>query len=156
MAQTQAKTVEGTAPHGTGASESGNGRILEVQNPATGQTIARVPAIGTDDVAELAARARAAQPGWEALGFEGRAKVLKRAQRWTTDNADRIARTIISETGKTYEDAQLAEISYAAQSFGFWAKNAEDYLSDEKIRCPHPCWPAVSSSCATGRWAWWA
>ena len=138
MAQTQAKTVEGTAPHGTGASESGNGRILEVQNPATGQTIARVPAIGTDDVAELAARARAAQPGWEALGFEGRAKVLKRAQRWTTDNADRIARTIISETGKTYEDAQLAEISYAAQSFGFWAKNAEDYLSDEKIRSSSP------------------
>ena len=138
MAQTQAKTVEGTAPHGTGASESGNGRILEVQNPATGQTIARVPAIGTDDVAELAARARAAQPGWEALGFEGRGKVLKRAQRWTTDNADRIARTIISETGKTYEDAQLAEISYAAQSFGFWAKNAEDYLSDEKIRSSSP------------------
>jgi len=138
VAQTQAKTVKGTAPHGTGASESGNGRILEVQNPATGQTIARVPAIGTDDVAELAARARAAQPGWEALGFEGRAKVLKRAQKWTTDNADRIARTIISETGKTYEDAQLAEISYAAQAFGFWAKNAEDYLADEKVRSTSP------------------
>ncbi|MDQ3720061.1 MAG: aldehyde dehydrogenase family protein [Actinomycetota bacterium] len=138
MAQTQAQTVEGTAPHGTGASDSGNGRILEVHNPATGQPIARVPAIGTDDVAELAARARAAQPGWEALGFEGRAKVLRRAQKWTTDNADRIARTIISETGKTYEDAQLAEIAYAAQAFGFWAKNAEDYLSDEKIRSTSP------------------
>ena len=136
MAQTEPQTVDGTASHSNGA--AGNGSTIEVQNPATGQTIARVPAIGTDQVAELAARARAAQPGWEALGFEGRAKILKRAQKWTTDNADRIARTIISETGKTYEDAQLAEISYAAQAFGFWAKNAEDYLADEKIRSTSP------------------
>src|SRR3954462_5319540 len=131
-AQTEPQTVEGTASHSKGA--SGNGSTIEVQNPATGQTIARVPAIGTEQVAELAARARAAQPGWEALGFEGRAKVLKRAQKWTTDNPHRIARAIMSETGKTYETAQLAEISFVAQAFGFWAKNAEDYLSDEKIR----------------------
>ncbi|MDQ3587630.1 MAG: aldehyde dehydrogenase family protein [Actinomycetota bacterium] len=134
MAQTKAQTVEGTAPHVSGAPGSDDRRTIEVNNPATGLTIARVPTIGTDGVGELAARARAAQPGWEALGFEGRAKVLKRAQKWTTDNADRIARTIVSETGKTYEDAQIAEISYAAQAFGFWANNAEDYLSDEKIR----------------------
>ena len=42
--------------------------------------------------------------------------------------------TIISETGKTYEDAQLAEISYGANAFGFWAKNAEKYLADEKVK----------------------
>ena len=59
-------------------------------------------------------RARAAQPAWEALGFEGWARILKRAQKWTLDNSERIARTIVSETGKAYEDALLAEVGYAA------------------------------------------
>ena len=50
------------------------------------------------------------------------------------DNSDRIVRTIVSETGKTYEDAQLAEISYGAAAFGFWAKHAPEYLADERVR----------------------
>jgi acyl-CoA reductase-like NAD-dependent aldehyde dehydrogenase len=55
-----------------------------------------------------------------------------------TDNSDRIARTIVEETGKTYEDAQLAEVSYAANAFGFWAKHAPEYLADEKLRSSSP------------------
>ncbi len=84
-------------------------------------------------MAELATRARAAQPGWEAFGFEGRARVLLRMQKWVMDNADQIAATIVSETGKTFEDAQLAEISYGGGAFGFWAKRAEKYLADERV-----------------------
>ena len=44
----------------------------------------------------------------------------------------------MSETGKTYEDALLAEICYADDPFGFWAKNAEKYLADERIRSASP------------------
>ena len=40
----------------------------------------------------------------------------------------------MSETGKTYEDAQLAEIGYAGGAFGFWAKEAAGYLADEKVK----------------------
>jgi acyl-CoA reductase-like NAD-dependent aldehyde dehydrogenase len=54
-------------------------RQIEVQNPATGQVIASVNAVAPDEVPALVARARAAQPGWEALGFEGRARILRRA-----------------------------------------------------------------------------
>src|SRR3954462_12073565 len=111
---------------------------IEVENPATGQVIATVPDLGPDDVKAMVARARAAQPGWEALGFEGRARVMRRAQKWVVDNAERVMETIVSETGKTYEDAQLAEISYAASAFGFWAKNAEKYLADEKVKSASP------------------
>src|SRR3954454_24077109 len=107
---------------------------IEVLNPATGQVAGKVPDLGPAEVAELARRARAAQPGWEALGFEGRARIFRRAQKWILDNADRVIGTIVSETGKTYEDAMFAEISYAASSFGFWAKNAEDFLADERVR----------------------
>src|SRR4029079_7078826 len=101
---------------------------IEVLNPATGDVIRKVPDLGPADVAELARRGRAAQPGWEALGCEGRGRILRRAQKWVLDNADRVIATIVSETGKTYEDAMFAEFSYAASSFGFWAKNAEEFL----------------------------
>src|SRR3954452_18484061 len=111
---------------------------IEVENPATGQVIATVPDMGADEVKAIVAKARAAQPGWEALGFDGRARVMRRAEKWLLDNADRVMETIVSETGKTFEDAQLAEISYGASAFGFWAKNAERFLADEKIRSASP------------------
>jgi acyl-CoA reductase-like NAD-dependent aldehyde dehydrogenase len=111
---------------------------IAVDNPATGRVIASVPDLSADQVKEIVARARAAQPGWEALGFEGRGRVMRRAQKWLIDNAQRVMDTIVSETGKTYEDAQLAEISYGASAFGFWAKNAEKYLADEKVKSSSP------------------
>src|SRR5215203_2096166 len=83
---------------------------IRVENPATGELVATVPRIDPAAVAALVARARAAQPAWEALGFDGRARVLRRAQKWVTDNADRIIDTIVSETGKTYDDALINEI----------------------------------------------
>ncbi|MET0167241.1 MAG: aldehyde dehydrogenase family protein [Vicinamibacterales bacterium] len=107
---------------------------MTVENPATGEVIGHVADMTAADVAELARRGRAAQPGWEALGFDGRARVLKRMQRWVMDNADRVVRTIVSETGKTYEDAQIAELAYGAAAFGFWADKAPRYLADERIR----------------------
>jgi acyl-CoA reductase-like NAD-dependent aldehyde dehydrogenase len=113
-------------------------RQIEVQNPATGEVIASVPVLSVDEAEGVVARARAAQPGWEALGFEGRGRILRRAQKWVIDNADRIARTIVSENGKAYEDALLAEVGYAAGAFGFWAKNAPKFLADERVRSTSP------------------
>jgi acyl-CoA reductase-like NAD-dependent aldehyde dehydrogenase len=111
---------------------------IDVENPATGQIIASVDVVGPERIPELVARARAVQPGWEALGFAGRAQVLRRCQKWVIDNSDRVIETIVSETGKAWEDAQLAEVSYAAGSFGFWAKNAERYLADERVKTASP------------------
>jgi acyl-CoA reductase-like NAD-dependent aldehyde dehydrogenase len=107
---------------------------IPVENPATGEVIAHVPDMTAEEVTELARRARAAQPAWEALGFDGRGRILKRMQRWVMDNADRIITTICAETGKTYEDAQIAELTYGAAAFGFWADKAPHYLADERIR----------------------
>jgi acyl-CoA reductase-like NAD-dependent aldehyde dehydrogenase len=111
---------------------------IAVENPATGEVIAHVPDLGPDAVAELARAARAVQPAWEALGYEGRGRVLRRAQKWLVDNSDRVIQTIVSETGKTYEDALIAEVIYGADALGFWAKNAPRYLADERIRSSSP------------------
>ena len=125
------------APQSTNGAPASADEIV-VTNPATGREIGRVPNLSADQVAELAKKGRAAQPGWEALGFEGRARIMLRAQKWVLDNRERVIQTIVSETGKTYEDAQLAEISYAAAGFGFWAKHAGEYLADEKIKASTP------------------
>ena len=127
--------TEQAAPSGAGGQPSPR---IEVTNPATGESIASVRALSVHDVAAVVARARAAQPAWEALGFEGRGAILRRAQKWLLDNADRVARTIVSETGKAYEDALIAEVGYTAGAFGHWAKRAPKLLADEKIRASSP------------------
>jgi acyl-CoA reductase-like NAD-dependent aldehyde dehydrogenase len=111
---------------------------ITVENPATGAVIRTVPAASADDVRAMVARAREVQPAWEALGFEGRGRILRRAQKWVVDNAERLIETIVSESGKTYEDAQLAEAAYAAHALGFWAKKAPDYLAEERIHTSNP------------------
>ncbi|MGH2946938.1 MAG: aldehyde dehydrogenase family protein [Solirubrobacteraceae bacterium] len=110
---------------------------IEVENPATGEVVRTVPVASPEKVRSMAERARAAQPAWEALGFEGRGRVLRRAQKWLVDNAERVTETIVSECGKTYEDAQN-EVAYGAMALGFWAKHAPEYLGDEKVRSASP------------------
>jgi acyl-CoA reductase-like NAD-dependent aldehyde dehydrogenase len=111
---------------------------ITVRNPATGEVIRSVASTSVEQLRAMAERGRAAQPAWEALGYDGRARILRRAQKWVTDNAERIAKTISSESGKTYEDALLAEVAYAANAFGFWAKHAPGYLGDERVRSANP------------------
>jgi acyl-CoA reductase-like NAD-dependent aldehyde dehydrogenase len=110
---------------------------LAVENPATGEVVRTVPATTPEDVQAMVERARAAQPAWEALGFEGRGRVLRRAQKWMTDNAERVIETLVSESGKAYEDAQV-ELVYGTMALGFWAKHAPKYLKDERVRSASP------------------
>jgi acyl-CoA reductase-like NAD-dependent aldehyde dehydrogenase len=109
---------------------------ISVENPATGQPITTIAVLGAEEIASIAQRGRAAQPGWEALGFEARGKVLRRAQKWMLDNACRIIELVVSESGKTHEDAQLADFGYTVAALGFWAKEAPKYLADERV----PSW----------------
>src|SRR5919109_430127 len=111
---------------------------IDVENPATGAVIKTLPVTSPDEVRVLVDRARGAQPAWEALGFEGRARVLRRMQKWMVDNADRIIDTLVQESGKTYEDAAVVELGYGAGACGFWAKHAPQYLADEKVRTSNP------------------
>ena len=117
----------------TGANGGTAAATIAVENPATGELITTVPLMGSVEIGQMAARARDAQPGWEAMGFDGRGKVLRRAQKWMVDNVDRIIDVVVSETGKTYEDAQGADYSATAAALGFWAKEAPKYLQDEHV-----------------------
>ena len=126
-----------TTEHQSNGSSATQDTIV-VENPATGEVITTLPATTPEQLEAMAAKARRAQPEWLALGFSGRAKVLRRMQKWVLDNADRFLDTLVSETGKTREDAVLAELGYAANALGFWAKHAAKYLADEKVKTAHP------------------
>lgn len=110
---------------------------IEVENPATGAVVGRVPEQGAAEVAVAVERARAAQPGWEALGAKGRAKLLRRCQRWMVDNGQRVLDQIVAENGKTYDDA-MVELAYCTTGFAFWAKRGPKYLADQRVRGRSP------------------
>jgi acyl-CoA reductase-like NAD-dependent aldehyde dehydrogenase len=122
--------------HDTADTNGASTNTIAVENPATGELIATISVLGADELREMAARAREAQPQWEAIGFEGRARIMRRAQKWMVDNADRVLDCVVQETGKTYEDAQLSDYGYTVSALGFWAKEAAKYLADERV----PSW----------------
>ncbi len=126
MASVDTTAAQTTNGHGGGAE-------IAVENPATGEVIAHVADFSAARVKELAAVGRAAQPGWQAMGIEGRGRVIRRMQKWVMDNSERIVHTIISETGKTYEDAYMLEINYAGGAIDYWLKHAPKHLADEKV-----------------------
>jgi acyl-CoA reductase-like NAD-dependent aldehyde dehydrogenase/choline dehydrogenase-like flavoprotein len=111
---------------------------IEVENPATGEVVATVPDLGPEEVAAAVATARAAQPAWNELGFEGRAQVLLAARRWLGRNLERVVETIVSETGKSWDDAELSELTYGTAALGFWAAKAPEYLADEEVETANP------------------
>ncbi|MDQ4041211.1 MAG: succinic semialdehyde dehydrogenase [Actinomycetota bacterium] len=123
---------------GVAARTNGATSDIPVENPATGEIVARVPDLPAAEVATMARKARAAQPAWEALGFAGRERVMKRAQKWLLDNADDVLDTICSETGKAREDAMIADVAYTSMALGFWPRKAPEYLADEKVSTASP------------------
>src|SRR5947209_13433646 len=129
-------SVEQTTTDGSSQTNGAAAHTISVENPATGELITTVPALGAEDLEAMAQRARLAAPQWVAIGFEGRARIVRRAQKWMLDNAERVLDCVVRESGKTYEDAQLADLGYTVSALGFWAKEAGKYLADERV----PSW----------------
>ncbi len=90
-----------------------------------------------DEVTEAVARARAAAR-LEAMGFAERGRILRRMQKWTLDNSERIISTIVAENAARPTRTLSSPRSLAASAFGFWAKNAPDFLADEKVKSASP------------------
>ncbi len=74
-------------------------------DPATGDTVGEVPVTPPDDVAAVVARARAAQPAWQALGIDERCRLLGLAGPELVQRAEAIGRIVTREMGKPLGDA---------------------------------------------------
>lgn len=76
----------------------GSGR--DIPDAATRDVIGRAPEHSVGDLDDAIARARAAQPGWEALGHERRSELLVAAADAIDANAEALAHLLSREQGK--------------------------------------------------------
>jgi succinate-semialdehyde dehydrogenase/glutarate-semialdehyde dehydrogenase len=107
-----------------------------VDNPATGQTIARVPALGAAEAKEAVEAAAKALPAWSAQTAKQRAAVLQKWFRLILANREDLAVIMTSEQGKPLTESR-GEIDYAAGFIEFYAEEAKR-LYGETIPSPFP------------------
>ncbi|MDG0810026.1 CoA-acylating methylmalonate-semialdehyde dehydrogenase [Cohnella rhizosphaerae] len=81
------------------------GRSENVPNPATGETLARVPLSDAADTAEAVAAAAAAFPDWSRTAVPKRARILFKYQQLLVEHWDDLARLITAENGKSFTEA---------------------------------------------------
>jgi acyl-CoA reductase-like NAD-dependent aldehyde dehydrogenase len=106
---------------------------IETRNPATGEALASVEASSLEQLREVVAKAAAAQPAWNALGFAARAEVARRfAARLRDDKAvaEQLALAIATEMGKPIKHAR-AEIANVHKRTEAFIVAAEAACADE-------------------------
>lgn len=80
--------------------------VLDVRNPATGETLARVPLSAADEVHRAVTAASNAFDGWRRTPATERVQYLFRLKALLEDSFDEIARTTTMECGKTLTEAR--------------------------------------------------
>ncbi|QEN15539.1 aldehyde dehydrogenase family protein [Mycolicibacterium sp. ELW1] len=108
---------------------------ITVHNPADGRVAGSVPVDGPDAVAAKARELRLFQTEWEEIGPRGRKVWMYKWQDWILDNADHLTEVLMSESGKSRNDASLEPVAIA-DSIKYWAGNAEAFLADAHPK-PH-------------------
>lgn len=98
----------------------GNGRSADVQNPATGKTIARIPFAGPTHLAAAAAAAHAGFARWRATPAVERSNLLRRAADLLRERRETIAGDLTMEQGKPKAEA-LVEIGVSADLLDWFA-----------------------------------
>src|SRR5579875_522929 len=84
--------------------------VLDVTNPATGETLARVPLSGAADIDAAVAAACAALPEWRGVSTIARARKLFELREGLVARSEDLARSVTLEMGKTIGDAR-AEVA---------------------------------------------
>jgi succinate-semialdehyde dehydrogenase / glutarate-semialdehyde dehydrogenase len=102
-----------------------SGKVLEVVNPATGETIGTVAHAGVPDLDRAVAAAARGFAVWRRMPAMDRAKVMRRAAALVRERADEIARLMTLEQGKPLAEAQ-AEVVRGADTI--------DWFADEALR----------------------
>ena len=101
-----------------------DGALLTVTNPATGETVGRVPALGAAEVEQAIAAAARAFPAWRARTAKERAGVLRRWSDLMLEHRDDVALLMTLEGGKPLAEAK-GEVGYAASFLEWFGEEAK-------------------------------
>ncbi|RMT96865.1 hypothetical protein ALP39_01463 [Pseudomonas marginalis pv. marginalis] len=100
-----------------------SGATLDIHDPATGDLLARVPAMDAVDTHRAIAAAERAWPAWRARPAADRAALLERWYQAMLDNLDDLALIMTWEQGKPLNEAK-GEVRYGAGFVKWFAEEA--------------------------------
>ena len=119
----QANTIDGRWV------QADNGATFVVNNPATGEAIGEVPAMGVAETRRAIEAAHRAQPAWRALTAKERSAVLRKIHQLMMANQEDLAVIMTSEQGKPLAEAR-GEIAFGASFFEWYAEEAKRIYGD--------------------------
>jgi len=109
--------------------EADGGKTFDVVNPATGDVLGKVPAMGAAETRRAIEAANRAQPAWRALLAKERAAILRKLNDLMLANADDLALIMTAEQGKPLAEAK-GEIAYAASFIEWFAEEGKRVYGD--------------------------
>jgi succinate-semialdehyde dehydrogenase/glutarate-semialdehyde dehydrogenase len=109
--------------------ESDSSETFAVENPATGETLAHLPRMGTHETRRAIERATAALPGWRGLLARDRARILRRWADSMLEQEQELAELLTLEQGKPIAESR-AEVQYGASFFEWFGEEAKRVYGD--------------------------
>ncbi|CDK97410.1 Aldehyde dehydrogenase [Magnetospirillum gryphiswaldense MSR-1 v2] len=103
-----------------------SGKTFAVNNPATGQEVARAPFSEKADVDVAVAAAKKAQKEWAKLPARNRGKLVAECGRVLSEHVEELGRLIALETGKALRTESRIEASVLADMFVFFGGLASE------------------------------
>jgi len=102
---------------------AGDGRTIDVEDPATGQVFASVPAGGEADVDRAVTQARAAfeSAAWSRMRPLDRGRIIEAIARKIEDNAQELALLESYDNGKAVHHALAVDVPAAVDIFRYMA-----------------------------------
>ena len=109
--------------------EAAPDNAIEVNNPATGEIIGRVPKLGAAETKAAIEAARIAQKGWAARTAKERCGILRKWYDLMIENKDDLGRILTLEQGKPLAEA-TGEIVYGASFIEWFAEEGRRIYGD--------------------------
>jgi succinate-semialdehyde dehydrogenase/glutarate-semialdehyde dehydrogenase len=103
--------------------QADSGKTIAVKNPATGEVIGQVPALGAAETRRAIEAANAAWPAWRAMLAKERCAILRRLSDLMLANADDLAAIMTAEQGKPLAESK-GEVVYSASFIEWFAEEA--------------------------------
>ena len=109
--------------------QADSGATLQVRNPANGELVGVVPAMGAAETKRAIDAAAAAQKAWRKLTAKERQKPLRRLFDLMMESQEDLAVIMTAEQGKPLAESR-GEIAYAASFIEFFAEEAKRVYGD--------------------------
>lgn len=109
--------------------QADSGKMLTVRNPATGEVVGQVPAMGRAETRRAIEAADAALPAWRKLLAKERAAILRKLFDLMLANTDDLAAIMTAEQGKPLAEAK-GEVAYAASFIEWFAEEGKRVYGD--------------------------